>query len=335
MTALNEYQRLECSGVWRSNSEDQRKDVQVSLGNATLVIYDSANRALAHWSLPAVVRRNPNKEPALYAPGQDAPEELEVSEPEMIQAIEHIRVAIEKRRPHQGRLRSVLMIAGLIGVLGLGAYWVPDALVRHAAAVAPEAKRIDIGNRLLANIQRLSGKPCKTSNGVNALGLLHARLLPDDNGALIVLSSGSNITNHLPGGLILLNRVLVEDYDTPDVVAGFVLAEALRGKTNDPLVELLEDSGPITAARVLTTGDIPDEILMQYAEKLMTRQPGSVDDQALLADFRRARVSSTPYAYAYDITGEQTLALIEADPGGAVPVMRDSDWINLQGICGE
>lgn len=51
MTALKEYERLESGGLWRMTPQDQRRDVIVSFGDATLVISDSANRALSHWSL--------------------------------------------------------------------------------------------------------------------------------------------------------------------------------------------------------------------------------------------------------------------------------------------
>jgi hypothetical protein len=336
MTALDQYQRLETSGVWRGAPDEQRRDVTVSLGTATLVIYDGAGRALAHWSLPALERLNPGKEPALYAPGPGAPEELEIEEPEMVEAIERIRTVIEKRRPHRGRLRGVLMLGSLAAVIGLGVYWVPDALVRHAAAIVPPVKRADLGARILTHVERLSGRPCQTPEGSAALDRLQARLMPGSQlGALVVLSSGAMTTGHLPGGLILLSRRLVEDYDTPDVVAGYVLAEAQRAAADDAIVSLLEQAGPLTAARLLTTGDVPEAALADYAEDFMTRHPAPIDDQALLAAFRSARVSTQPYAYAVDISGEQTLPLIEADPGRAEPVLPDSAWISLQTICGE
>ena len=50
MTALKEYARLESGGLWRADADAQRRDVIVSFGDATLVISDSAERALAHWS---------------------------------------------------------------------------------------------------------------------------------------------------------------------------------------------------------------------------------------------------------------------------------------------
>lgn len=334
MTALTDYQRLETGGIWRDASERQRRDVTVSLGAATLVIYDAAGRALAHWSLPALERINPDASPARYAPGPNTPEELEIEEPEMIAAIERVRNAIERRRPHKGRLRSVLMTGALAAVLISGVLWVPDALVRHAAAVVPPVKRADLGLRILSHIERLSGTPCETRAGRSALADLHARLMPDSSGAFVVLSSGAITTGHLPGGLILISRRLVEDYDTPDVVAGFVIAEHLRAQDSDVVERLLRAAGPLAAAQLLTTGDVPDTVLAEFAETFMTQRPSKVSDARLLSSFAAARLSSQPYAYAQDISGERTLSLIEADPGGARPVLPDSDWVSLQAICG-
>lgn len=335
MTALTEYQRLESPAVWRASPEDQRRDVIVSVGDATLVIYDKADRPLAHWSLPAVIRQNTGTRPAIFVPGADAPEELEVSDEMMIDAIEKVRKTIERRRPREGRLRFFLLGGGLATVLALGVFWLPDTLVQHAAAVVPEAKRTDLGLRLLSNIRRVAGQPCNTKDGRKALDRLYNRLLPDRKGRLIVLSSGIPKTGHLAGGLILINRTLVEDHEAPDVVAGYILAEALRAASEDPIETMLAAAGPTTAIRLLTTGDIPEARLADYAAQLMIKPVSDPDDTALLDLFRATQVASTPYAYARDISGETTLALIEADPGGAAPVLPDSDWVSLQGICGE
>ena len=337
MTALNQYQRLESPGIWRAAPEAQRRDVFVSIGDATLVIYDAANRALAHWSLPAVERINPGTRPAVYRPGPDAPEDLEIAEPEMIDAIETVRRTIERRRPREGRLRLVLLGVGLAAVVGLGAFWLPDALVRHAASVVPAAKRAELGERLLAQMRRVAGAPCETAQGRRALGQLHRRLSADRGGRIVVLSGGIAETAHLPGGLILVHRSLVEDHETPDVVAGYVLAEAVRAG-RDPVERLLDTLGPLSALRLLATGDVPDDALALYTEALLSHRAPPVDDQTLLSRFRAASVAATPYAYARDISGETTLALIEADPaagGGATPVLPDSAWVALQGICGE
>lgn len=338
MTALTEYQRLECSAVWRAAPDAQRRDVFVSVGDATLTITDTADRPLAHWSLAAVDRLNPGELPAIYAPGADAPEELEIEDDTMIAAIEKVGQSIRRRRPQPGRLRLVLLGGGLALVLALTVFWLPDALIRHTASVVPQAKRTELGARLLTDIRRVAGSPCGTVNGRRALDQLKSRLMANQKGRLTVLAAGIPAAQHLPGGLILLNRSLVEDFEDPAVVAGFILAELTRAEAKDPIEELLEFAGPFTAFRLLTTGNVPDAKLETYAEYLSTKSAEPIDNDILLARFATAGVPSTPYAFARDISGESTLPLIEADPVGsaaAEPVLTDGQWVSLQGICGE
>ncbi len=336
MTALSEYERLECTAVWRPEPDAQRRDVFVSIGDATLMIHDSADRMLAHWSLAAVSRVNPGERPALYTPGADAPEELEIEDEVMIDAINRVQRSIQRRRPRPGRLRLALLAGGLAAVLAGAVFWLPDALIRHAASVVPQAKRAELGARLLTDIRRVAGTPCTSVNGRNALERLKARLFPSSPGALVILSSGIPASRHLPGGLILLNRTLVEDHEDAAVVAGYVLAELERAAAIDPVEDLLRTGGFPAAFRLLTTGDVEDAVLEQHAERLLAEPAAPVPDDRLLARFAEAGVASTPYAYARDISGETTLALIEADPGpGAQPLLSDGQWVSLQGICGE
>ncbi|MEM6696170.1 MAG: hypothetical protein AAF626_16045 [Pseudomonadota bacterium] len=337
MTALADYQRLEAPGIWRAAPGDQRRDVIVSLGDATLVIYDGASRPLAHWSLPAVERLNPGEAPALYRPGPDSPEDLELTHAELISAIERVGHAVARNRAQRGRLRLYLALGGFLALAALGVFWLPDVLIRHTASVVPEATRAAIGTRLQTEIQRFAGPPCQAPLGSAALRALAARLGQPPE-ALVVLPAGIKTAAHLPGGTVLLNRALVEDYEDPLVVAGYVLAETTRAAARDPVEALLRETGAMTAFRLLTTGDVPSEMLSSYAQVVTTAPPGPVDTRALLAAFADTGVPASPYAYAVDITGERTLGLIEADPvavSDALPVLRDSEWVSLQSICGE
>jgi hypothetical protein len=337
MTALSEYQRLEAPGIWRPAPEAQRRDVVVSLGEATLVLTDQGDRALSHWSLAAVERRNPGRMPAIFAPGADATEELELADGEMIAAIERVRRAVERARPAPGRLRTRLALAACVAILLVAALWMPDAIIRQAAAVAPPAARAEIGVRLLAQAERIAGAPCSSQAGDRARGRLEARLLGPGGGRIVILGDGLSTAAHLPGGVILLSHKLVEDYETPEVAAGYILAERVAAQGSDPLLRLLDWSGTGTAFRLLMTGDIPDADLRDYAEHLLAAGSVELADDRLLAAFGEARVRATPYAYARDISGETTVTLIEADPvapEGAMTILSDGDWVALQGICG-
>lgn len=341
MTALKQYQRLEAPGLWRARPEAQRLNVTVSIGDATLTLTDLGNAPRAHWSLAAVERRNPGETPAIYAPSADPkePESLEIAEPDMIDAIETVRRAIDRARPRAGRLRLVLTTAILAAALVLGVFWLPGALIRHTVSVLPEAARAAVGQRLLQHVVRVTGTPCGDGRNQAALDRLSLRLLgPEGEGKVRVVASGVAEARHLPGGIILLSRAQIEDFETPEVAAGHILAEAERAAEADPMVALLEYAGPFATARLLTTGMLPDSVLDGYGEVVFTRAPAPVATEPLLARFAAAGVRSTPYAFALDQTGETTLALIEADPiaaDAARPLLSDSDWALLREICDE
>ncbi|KAJ55212.1 hypothetical protein ACMU_15770 [Actibacterium mucosum KCTC 23349] len=339
MTALQEYQRLESPGIWRPGGDAQRRDVIVSFGEASLVISDNNDVALAHWSLAALVRRNPGKgHPAIYTPeGEDADEELEIEDPEMVEAITRVLTAIEKSRPHHGRLRGLLMAGGVAAVVGLAVFWLPNALRQHTARVVPDPVRTELGDRMLAQIGRVSGSACRVPQGMAALRRLTAKL-PGGSRDITVLPAGVTVSAHLPDGRILLNRAVVEDYEEPEIVAGFILAEQARANTRDPMLALLSQSSIWATLRLLTTGEMPEDSLSQYAEILVSAPMESPPADALLTLFTQAGIAASPYAFAVDPSGETVLDLIEADPGAtkdATALISDGDWITLQGICGE
>ncbi len=341
MTALKQYQRLEAAGLWRASPEHQRRDVIVSIGDATLIITDTHDRVLAHWSLPALERANPGETPAIYQPDGDPGETLELpaDEAHFISEIERLRASIHRGRPRPGRLRLATLAVVTTTILALGIFWLPGALITHTVSVVPEVKREEIGTALLAHMQRVTGAPCTTPAAKLTLRRLSARLPAPDGQVdrMIVMREGVRDTVQLPGHILLLSRALVEDHENPDVVAGYVIAEQLRAAQRDPLARLLQFGGISDSLKLLTTGRLPADTLRAYAEARLTQPSPAVDDAMLLQAFKAQEVRSSPYAYALDITGEQTLPLIEADPYANTtshPVLNDGDWIRLQGICG-
>lgn len=312
----------------------------MSLGDASLTITDLKDQPVAHWSLAAVRRATPKGDmPTIYHPDGDPGEtlELDASGAEMIAAIDKVLRAIERSRPSPGKLR--LWIGGGIAacVVTAAIVWLPGALLDYSSDVVPPVKRDEIGTALLDRIQRVAGQPCAAPEAEEALRALGRRVLGDGRGGdLVVLRGGIAQTAHLPGGLILVNHTLVEDPDDPDVTAGFVLAEAVRAERSDPLVDLLETAGLFATLKLLTTGELPPAALDAYAEDLLSNARPPVDPARLLPAFAAAELRSSPYAYALDMTGETTLALIEADPRGADGsrlVLTDAEWVRLQGIC--
>lgn len=339
MTALTAFLRLEAAGLWRETPEAQRREVIVSLGDATLILKDMQDRALAHWSIAAIERANPGQSPALYHPDGDPGETLQLGADasEMIEAIETLRRAIARSRPRQGRLRLVISLLMAAALAAGAVLWLPGALRGHALSVVPEVKREAIGLAVLQEITRLAGPPCRASQAAPSLRSLGRRVLGPGRGEdLIVLRGGALTTANLPGGLILLNRSTIEDVPTPEATAGFALVEDLRATARDPLAEMLAQSGLWATVRLLTTGDLPAATLESYARHVMTAPQAEVPRDAVVAGFAEAGLPIAPYAFASDVTGESRLDLIEADRGAGTdrpPLLSDNDWLRLQAIC--
>ncbi len=343
MTAVDKYQRLECDGLWRSAAAEQLREVVVGLRDATLVLSDPRNdMALTHWSLPAVERLNPGELPALFTAGRledgQPAETLEVSDPYMIAALDMVRVTLVRRRPRPGRLRGVMVVSVLTAVLCFSILWLPGAMIRHTASVLPQSTRVLIGKMALQDMTRLTGTPCGTPLGRRAAAALAVNLSTLGVGEIVVVRDGVETALNLPGGLVVVNRNLLEQTEDPEVLAGFVVAETLRAEMQDPVIPLLSHAGLMSTFGLLTTGVLAPDAVALYAESLLKADRAALPDDRLLERFRRVNLSPVAYARALDPSGEATLGLIEADPfkgRSAATILVDNDWISLQSICDE
>jgi hypothetical protein len=338
MTALNKYQRLECTGLWRESPQDQRREVRVQFGEATLILSDpKSETAVSHWSLPAVERSNPGHTPAIFGPGADAQETLELTDPDMIAALEAVHGAVQAAIARPGRLRAVLFGGATLLVIGLGLFWVPGALVAHTASVIPAAKRAEIGQLVLDDLTRLTGAPCDNQLGLRALAGVAERVFgPVDTPILYVMPDGVDQALSMPGDIIVLPRRLTEQAGGPEALAGAALVEGLRKAAHDPMIPLLEHAGLRATFQLLTTGDLPEAALRGYGEVMLRGRPPSIADATILAAFEAAQVPATPYALALDPEGKSTAGLIDGDPYKGLsptPLIPDAEWVALQALC--
>jgi hypothetical protein len=339
MTALRKYQRLECGGLWRETPQDQRREVLVRFGEATLVLSDpKSGAAISHWSLPAIERVNPGTEPPVFAPGREAIESLELTDPDMIAALGTVRQAVQAAIARPGRLRGVLLAGTTVAVVLAAVVWLPGALVRHTASVVPASQRADIGQRALDDLVRVTGATCNNQLGLQALAALSERVFgPVDTPILYILPDGVDLPLHLPGDVIILPRRLVEQANGPEAAAGAALVERLRSKARDPIIPLLDHAGLRATLQLLTTADLPDSALVGYGETILRAAPVALTDASMLAAFEAAQIPATPYALALDPDGTATAGLLSADPYKGLapsPLISDESWIALQGICG-
>lgn len=334
MTVLAEYQRLEAEAIWRPSPDTQRRDVIVSIGKATITLSTPNGKALNHWSLPAIRRLNSSEAPAIYSPGGDAPDTLEVADPEMTEAIDRVLAAIQKKPSAASWIRRLSMVGLLAGFAAAMVIWLPGAITAYTASLVPEAARASIGADVLEKTIRVAGAPCRTPAGERALERLSIRLFPGGGTRLTVMPSALAETAHLPGGDILIGHRLVEDYETPDVLAGYLLAEDLRRTETEPLARLLAGVPFRASLAILSTGRLRDVDLERMAEWAVAAPLTPVPEADLLQAMETKRIATAPYGYAKDISGESTLAFVEKSSESA-PVLGDTDWIALQAICGE
>ncbi len=338
MTALKKYQRLECSGLWRESPQDQRRDVLVRFGDATLILSDpKSGEAVSHWSLPAVERINKGFAPPVFAPGAEAAESLELDDPDMIAALDAVRSAVKAATARPGRLRSLILGGTALAVVVLAVLWVPGALVTHTALVVPAAQRAEIGQRVLDDLARVTGAPCDNQLGLQALAGLAERVFgPVDTPILYVMPEGVDHPLHLPGDVIILPRRLVEQANGPEALAGAALVERLRSRATDPIVALLDHAGLSATFKLLTTAGLGDAAITGYGEAALRARPSPLPDATLIAAFTTAQIPATPYAVAVDPDGLVTGGLVSGDPYKGLapsPLIPDESWVALQGIC--
>lgn len=336
MTALDKYVRLESGGLWRPDAEAQRRDVVISFGDATLVISDGVGRPLAHWSLPALERQNPGEMPAIYAPDEGADEIVEIADETMVDAIEEICAALIKARPKPGKLRH-WMTGGLIAVtLALAVFWLPGALTRQTLAVVPASKRVEIGATMLGHMQTEVGRACRAPRANEAATRLAQRLFgPDTTTQIVVVPKLSKGAVALPGGLIVVDYGVLRASEDPAAAAGFIIASrAVEGRM-DPLGAILDQAGPGVTFRLLTTGDVPGDVLRNAADLLATGDALPVDSDMLRDRLVTAGIPQAPYLAVADArTGtmpdldDDTLASEDARL-----ILTDTDWVSLQNIC--
>ena len=333
-TAFEKYQRLEASALWRETPEAQRREVIISIGDASLLISDMQDRPLSHWSLTAVERANPGKTPAIFIPGGDDSESLELAENEveMVEAIDTLRKALHRGKPRPGRLRWAILL-GSVAALAAGlTLWLPNALRSHVVGLVPDLNRVVIGNDVIGHLERTTGSVCRSSLGDQALKKLAQAIGVSE---ILVVPGGVKSTASLPGTALVVGRSIVEDFDDPAAAIGFMLAEAKFAEENDPLERILEFGGVTESFRLLTSGQLAPETLSAYAEHLAITPAGKASDTALIEGFSELGLSASPYAYALDISGETTLNLIEADAiiTQGAPILTDGEWVALQDIC--
>ena len=79
----------------------------------------------------------------------------------------------------------------------------------------------------------------------------------------------------LPGGIVLIDRRIIENAQDPAVPAGYIVAAAAGSfRAFDPLAAVLKCRRALgKTVGLLTTGDLPPESLVDYAREITESEP--------------------------------------------------------------
>ncbi len=330
--------RLEAIGHWRETLDSVPREVIVSFGNATLMLRDVHDQPLGHWSLPAtqIIKRGENG--VTYATDPRAEETLHIADFEMIRAIAAVTAARAIRPAYTGKSRrwlAALLAAALIA----SAIWYGPGLLRKQAAIAlPAAQALEIGTSVLAELESIQGPAC--GNAESASQALMTRLFTDPLLLkLRVLNLSGRPSASLPGGLILIDKTLLDTLHEPDELAGYIALEAARGSGQSALTSILADA-PLTATfGLFLRGRLDATLVTQVAHQILADPalPAPRYDFAARQTLASAKINAVPFSSAliragmsYDRASGFNVAAVNT-----IPALDDQQWVALQNICEE
>jgi hypothetical protein len=293
MTAIDKYTRLEALGQWRESPDHPPREVVVSFGNATLLLSDLNENPLCHWAMAATSRMSLNDTLAVYTPDTEGFETLEIDDAEMVEAIAQVSRAAVTTTRRTPWLRWVFL-AFIMAIIAAGIKATPSVLRDQAVRMTgPESAR-KLGTDMLAT---LNTDICREPSADTARELFQGRVFPNGR-TLLIISRAQPQANVFPGGVVVISGDTLQAMQTPYEFAALTIALAAQSET--AMVQLFDTSSPRELLKYITSGKLSDERLATAALNI--------------------------------IDGPEIGETAEIPPNGQ-PLLRDQDWVALQGIC--
>lgn len=334
MTALERYQRLEATGIWRPTPDEPGRDVLVQFGKATLVIGTSDDAPLTHWSIPAIEVMDRREDAVIYALDSNATETLTIEDRDMRAALDEILATKSGRSDDRPRgsariIRALVLVALLAGAFAI----LPGLLAQVAHRMISPERAAQLGSSMIPMIENRTGPRCMYAPGNRALLRLAAQVAPDAPPHLHVLDLGDIPVQALPGGHILLNRTLVERAAAPEEIGGWVALAIARAENNPPLRALFGDGG-MDVFGFLANGSVSNATLDRAVTGMLNAagRDASLPHARISEILRAAGIAPGAFYRALDAMGlAPTIAI--ADPTDTRPLLNDAAWVALQEIC--
>lgn len=293
MTAIDKYTRLEALGQWRESPDQPPREVVVSFENATLVLSDLEEKPLCHWAMAATFRLKLDGTSAVYTPDTEGFETLEIDDAEMVEAIAQVSLAAVTITRRTPWLRWVLFVS-LMGIIGTMFYSTPILLRAQAIRMTALESARKLGTDMVTT---LDTDICREPRGDIARALFQSRVFPEGS-IILLISRGQDLAGAFPGGVVLIDDPTLQSMQSPNELAALTIALAAQSETT--LTQLFEASSPRELFQYITSGKLSEERLAKAAQNTISKP--NVDN---IADFTAPNQ----------------------------PLLRDQDWVALQGIC--
>src|SRR5690606_5350150 len=136
-------------------------------------------------------------------------------------------------------LRGGLTLLAVLAMAGAAVIWLPEALTRHAANIAPPAQALAVGKAILTDIARSTGAVCERHSGQTVLDWIAPQLISDD-AKIRVVPAPVNGARRLPGDLYVLGNDVLLTATGPEAAAGHLIAAEMGSSNKDLLLDALE-----------------------------------------------------------------------------------------------
>lgn len=332
-----QFDRLESLGLWKETDTSQKREVIVSFGKSSLVLYDTRNFPLTHWSFAALRCIHKKDGRMIYTPDQNSFETLEISDDTMNRAVQRVCKAVYHPKPRRGRIRILFFGLVLICLGVLSKYWLPEALARHTSNLITQSKAQEIGKDMAAIIQTQIGPFCQSPQFEGIIRKLENRLQLENKFTLYIAHLNTRKSLYLAGGIIVVDRSLIGSFSQSDILAGYILMEQVLHSEMPPFQRLFLKAGTIPTLRFLITGKIEYHILKTYVDMDLTGPQMLPDIKKLQVAFQAKRISSQNFARAFDSTLKTTQVLMEENVvlDQQSQMLSDQEWLTLQSVCSD
>ena len=357
------------SGSYSDGVTAAQIPVRVELKLPGVECRDGDNRVVARWPFEALayVEAPYPGRPARLMNGSEDPARLTLSDPELLEDLARRAPQLAPRKHRQAGLAKALLLglAGVALLITFLLYALPWG-AGQAARVIPISWEKALGARALDQIDEIlamigGGRPvrCEAAPGRAALDALMARLAEQDTSGysydVLVLDHGIVNAFALPGGQMVVFRGLLDQAQSPEVIAGILAHEMghvtgrhgtqalLRNISLAVLFDVLfEDptggglSGVGLALSNLSYGRDAEREADQLALERLTQV--DITASGLAAFFAKLKADQGETEPAFQLLATHPShgarqAFFEAAEGRGGPAMSDQDWQAVKKIC--